>query len=210
MAIPKAMVESSTATVTGAQTDDRSTVQRAIDEMNRLLDTQKRVDAALERMPAGADKTRLLKERDGNRGYVFRNIILPAWAKIREWMGAGSTAAPMAGFEAEPLDDSSFGVLPLIPVAVITASTAILAYIGTTYAAESKILSDPALSFYQKKELIQTRGGISQAISSTAGVFGEIKWIAIAAAIGAGIYYFAKNSEALSGLINTARSKPRE
>lgn len=179
MAIPKEMVESSTATVTGAQSDDRSTVQKAIDQMNQLLDAQKRVDAALERMPAGPDKTRLLKERDANRGYIFKNIILPAWAKIRDWMGAGSTAAPMAGFEAEPLEDGSFGVLPLIPVAVIAASTAILAYVGATYATESKILNDPALSGVQKAQILQSKS-LASTISSAGGLLGEVKWIAIA------------------------------
>lgn len=180
MAIPKEMTVDSTASRgTTASETDQSTLQQAIAKMNQLLDTQKKVDAALERMPAGPDKTRLLKERDSARGFTFQNIILPAWAKIREWTGAGATAAPMAGFEAEPLEDGAFGVLPLIPIAIIASATAIITYVGASYATESKILNDPALSGAQKTQLLQSKG-VSSVLSSAGGILGEVKWIALA------------------------------
>ena len=182
MALPKEMtVDSTVSRGTTASATDQSTLSQAITKMNELLDTQKKVDAALERMPAGPDKTRLLKERDSARGFTFKNIIIPAWAKIREWTGAGATAAPMAGFEAEPLEEGAFGVLPLIPIAVITSAGAILAYIGTSYVAETRILNDPALTAAQKTQLLQSKG-VSSILSSAGGILGEVKWIALAGA----------------------------
>lgn len=197
MALPKEMTVDSTASRgTTASSSDQSTVSQAISKMNQLLDAQRKVDAALERMPPSADKTRLLKERDSNRGYIFTNIILPAWAKIREWTGAGATAAPMAGFDAEPLDEAgAFGVLPLVPVAVIAASTAILAYVGTTYATEAKILNDPALSAAQKTQLLQSKG-VSSVLASAGGIVGEVKWIALAGAVAFLAFQYMKTRRA--------------
>lgn len=173
--------------------DNKSKVDMAVEKMNELLSVQKKVDAAIEKLPPGAERDRLIKARKESRGFVFQNIITPAWNKIREWTGQGATAAPMAGDEAEELD-AAFGVLPLIPIAVITSSTAIISYIGSSLYSEYKILNDPTLTAAQKTQLIQSKS-LASTLSSVGSVLGEAKWLAIAAIAGFIAFQYMKRSK---------------
>jgi hypothetical protein len=176
--------------------DDQGKVDLAIAKMNELLRVQKQVDTAIEKMAPGADRDRLIALRKENRGFIFQQVILPAWEKIRAWTGAGATAAPMSG-EAEPYD-GGFGIVPLIPVAVIAASAAILGYVGTNLYTEYKILNDPAISSTQKLEFLQTR--------SLGGTLAQLKWFALAGLIGYGIYFASKNPQLTSKLFGGGKT----
>lgn len=190
-----------------AVVDDRSKVQQAIDKMNELISVQSKVDAAIDRLPPGSQRDRLIKTRDDNRGFTMTNIIIPAWNKIKSWMSGPTTASPMAGFEGELLESDGMGAIPLlIPAAIVAASAAILSVVGGNLYTEYKILNDPAISGTQKLEFAQGRT-ITSALTSVGGIAGQLKWIALIAAVGYGAYLLSKNKESVGAFISGLRKK---
>jgi hypothetical protein len=135
-----------------------SKVDEAIEKFNELIALQKKVDDALAAMPEGADKARLLKERDSNRGF-FQKTIIPAWNRVRELIGYPTASAnTLKGFESLEM-----GVVPAVAwyagsALAISAAVGLLAYLGQSIYAENKILNDPSLTASQKLQALQSRG----------------------------------------------------
>lgn len=114
--------------------------------VENLFDTQKEVDQAIESLPEGADKQRLLAKKMEARG-TFEEYVLPAWQSFREW----------AGFNQNDDFGQNFGVVPFVGLAaVLGATTAAMYYINKSQELEMQILNDPALS----KTYVATRGSL--------------------------------------------------
>lgn len=191
----------STPLVLAPPPDDRGKVQMAVDKMNELLGVQKKVDAAIEALPPGPDRDRLIKARSENRGFLFSQVVVPAWNKIKSWLGGSSTAAPLSGYgDVEPHEDG-MGVLPLlIPAAVVAASTAILGYIGSNLYTEYKILNDPALTATQKYEIMRERSS-----GSITSALGKVQNIVLMAGLAVAAFYLYRARGTISRVAAIAR-----
>lgn len=114
--------------------------------MNNLFETQKKVDEAIESLPDGPDKERLLAKKAQSRGSFAANI-LPAWQKFQEWIGGGDYSG--MGFAVT-------GTMIATAGAVVAAISIALPYIYSNERVEMAILNDPALA----KTYVASRGSL--------------------------------------------------
>lgn len=114
--------------------------------MNNLFKVQNQVDEAIESLPDGADKERLIAERDKSRG-SFSQFVMPVWNKFKNWMGGGDFAG--MGFAVT-------GTMVVTAGAVVTAISIALPYVYSNYKIEQQILADPALA----KTYVASRGSL--------------------------------------------------
>lgn len=158
------------------QTSTNSVTEARL-KINELTSLQKRVDEGLRNMPEGPEKQRLLKIRDESRG-VFSKYILPAWNRIKDMVG---------GAFGDIDHDEAMGIIPLIPIAAVTAATAMLGYVGNSILMERRILNDPSFTAAQKTQLLSSGG-----LQSLVGLTSNIKTLAILAVVGyVAFRYFA-------------------
>ena len=114
--------------------------------MAKLFETQNKVDEAIESLPDGAEKQRLMAKRDESRG-KFMTFIMPAWNKFQDWMGEGDYAG---------MGLAITGTMVATAGAVVAAISIALPYIYSNYKLEQQILNDPALA----KTYVATRGSL--------------------------------------------------
>ena len=184
---------------------DVNKIVEAKEKVQELINIQSRVDAGIARMPEGADKERLKKMRDDNRGF-FSNTIVPAWKKLQSILSE-DTELPKPGEKVwyNPMtwfagNDNGLGLVPLVPVAAVVAATAVLGFVVNSIVVENRILSDPSFTSAQKTTLLQT-GGISKITEA----IGQTKWIVLLAALGAGAYLFRDELKGLMKKSNPVR-----
>lgn len=134
-----------------------------------LFETQKKVDEALETLPEGPDKERLLAQRAESRG-IFSEYILPAWNQFQEWIGGEGSYSGM-GFAVTGTMIATAGV-------VVAAISIAIPYIYSAERIEMAILNDPALA----KSYVASRGSLFSLGSAP-------KYIAIGIVGIAGLYF---------------------
>lgn len=165
-------------------------IQSVRKKMDELVTLQAEVDKKVAAMPAGPAKTKLQAQIKESRGF-FQNTIVPLWKKMQEALGE-STVTPTAQNKSVWYKPwtwfSGFGAIPLIPVAAVTAATALASYIANAIITERKILSDPSLSAQEKALLLQS----ASPLSATANFFGQLKWVMLIGLLGIGGYIYMK------------------
>ena len=147
-------------------------------------------------MPPGKDRDRLLKMKAESRG-IFDEYTLPAWKKIQSLIGNVDAA-----FSGEFADSNTMGILPLLPIAAVLAASTALTYVAKSLYTEQKILNDPALTAFQKAELLKSSSPAAT-LSSVADVTSNLSKVAF---IVGGIFIAVKFGPTIMSMINKRKS----
>lgn len=145
--------------------------------MAKLFDTQNKVDEAIESMPEGPDKERLMSKRAESRG-IFSQYVVPAWNQFQQWIG-GEGAYSGMGFVVT-------GTMIATAGAVVAVISVALPYIYSSERIEMAILNDPALA----KTYVASRGSFFN--------LGPVPKYALIGAIGIGGIYFLSSLKNLT------------
>jgi hypothetical protein len=160
----------------GATTSTDPKVTEFTSKIKELLSLQKRVDEGLKRMPDSPEKRRLMKMREESRS-IFTTYVLPAWEKIKGYIGNTFSGEEM-------------GVIPLIPFAVAASATAALGYVTNLIIKEQRILNDPSFTAAQKTQLLSS--GVFSSVSQSLNSAKNLLIIGAVLFIGWKIYKAAK------------------
>jgi hypothetical protein len=142
--------------------------------MAKALKSKNQVEEAIESLPDGPDKQRLMTRYEKNNG-IFNQYILPVWEKFQNWAGGGGDFAGMGLLIS--------GTMVVTAGATVTAITLGLPYMYMYFSENERILSDPALA----KTYVSSRGLLN---------FGSIPWyIPVGVVSLGGIYLLSKFSK---------------